>query len=1360
MLNKLKIGLGMMFFLGLFFVSNASAKDYDRILSGASWYYYTIDKTDENKYSDDEMLYVPFGKADAEKVAVPAKTCQSYGGFWALLKNGYEEGSNGEAVLSSKPVSATVLSDVYYKDMTWVATGYTSFKEPSAHQSGPQDDNNSGVKATAYGDMGTVLSAYQTLINTSAVPQSAKEGNIGNLSYFCAGSDSSYIPDVTADFVSFSTVSLSDDYTSAPVVNGQGYISEPMVVDGSQKTISVTFRHYLAKNIEHELENAEVSYALNTGGGANVQTGTMVNRFDIYGINYYATAPVEEKVDFNVTAGDDVTYCQAITFNGGSPKSYKLADYKVLDGGKAPASSSACVTIHVIVSSPETVSSCDQGGDGEMIIDKNGNAVAGNSVLGSTIATVGISKNGVLETTTAASRDDTKLIYTKPGDMVQFSYSLCFGAHKVNGASTMGGGGSNSNNHANIFEIHVGPEGKTKREDMQYLFGRADGLLGQPIYVWPNDIYNNKISISSFYYFGSTQSKVPTENGQYITIDNTKKQISLASPDDRGGGSSPYAPVIVGGTLSQTLVYQDLAVWPSYLSKSGSIRGPYNEAVRDYSWGNIKFQGDLKNYLEAFKDYQAGYTSPSGSFIFSEDEIMKTAGAVTPYNFDTNVTSEIANHPSSTVEPGDEIKVTANIDILPRVNPITSDKNGDGQLVPYATATPVDTKVEVIELIIRDRVDINNEEKYSFEDKYGTHKAALKEILNSKTEDTFTNSSICNMYQYYLGSDLGECSSTVVKGNNKMVKDPKLKVVGNPNSNPEGEMGYFNTDNPDEAIERIVPDVEAGYKYCIAVGINHGDSHNLPGKILTEDDAVNEYSASEGTSGSVRTTWKTSKFSCRTVVKEPNFQVWNGGMYADGGVSASTANKTVNTKVSSNLPNGDAEGKYKATKHSTFGSWTEYFIVSKGSIVGLASASALGYRDPYVWYETDKDGNKTEHIDYFAATGFGTGKADFCTLSHLTIANTTCESNKSGGYAAGDTDSSTLEAYKQRILNYYTNKDAKIGNPGVIGGGSFGEFINSGFDYGEQNGAKYLKVLGNFTIDNSIIHNFGEGTLVIEVDGRLTIDGNICLGTGICEQGDSTNWQSSYDQHTNDLSLYWDNDTNPINGNDIANLPQVILIAENIDIGSEVSQIDAWLITSSKDQGYDGGTINTCKEFKNRETGTSTCWKTLKVNGPVVTSNLMLNRTGGAWPGFSGDVGNHAYDYLYKEKEEAVASLVAGATNNPIDPIAIEAAHYCNGSLVPQACLKARIKVVAERVFLDGRSEAEKRAYENSGNFSAEKSTVSVNKSSSRDLTCDGSITPAEIFDLHPIVYYWAVAEAQKGNQAIVTYAQEFAPRY
>ena len=47
-----------------------------------------------------------------------------------------------------------------------------------------------------------------------------------------------------------------------------------------------------------------------------------------------------------------------------------------------------------------------------------------------------------------------------------------------------------------------------------------------------------------------------------------------------------------------------------------------------------------------------------------------------------------------------------------------------------------------------------------------------------------------------------------------------------------------------------------------------------------------------------------------------------------------------------------------------------------------------------------------------------------------------------------------------------------------------------------------------------------------------------------------------------------------------------------------------------------------------------------------------------------------------------------------------------------------------------------------------------------QNLADDGSVTPAEIFNLRPDTYYWAYSQAQRYSQAIVTYSRELAPRY
>ncbi|MBR3365812.1 hypothetical protein IKG48_01680 [Candidatus Saccharibacteria bacterium] len=1392
MKNKVKICFLGSLLLCLFTATNVLAEDYvsrtewgsrdisyedgngfgyHRSLSGATWYYYNL--KNYTPKSSDETISVPFGNFNVNKVSVPVNTCKSYGGFWALLRNGYTRNENGEITLTG-PVAAIRLSDI-----SGGTTNNIVYKDRNGTPSGESQD---GISAIKYGTMAEVKDAFSKVIGTTAIPDGITWDNNSSLSYFCAGENPSDIPSVTANFASFSTVSVDNNKTSsAPVINGNSYLSNSLVVTAGAK-IKITFNHYVAKSVEHSLENAGISYGLNGNLGAgsssgNIQTDALNERFYIGGVNYYAG---HTSNSIEITADKGETYCQVVTFNGSNSKVYRLADFKIANGGGA-IKSSACVTIKVVTVPSDVVSSCTQGDNKGGV---KSNFMYGNDLLGNTAATVGVSKNGTLYHTNAADDNDEISIYTKPGDVFQFSYSLCFGAHTVDGGATSNSSRTNvSNVQWNIFNVSAGGDGSDPTEQAKYLYGElSSDLLGQDVYLSGYDAKNGNLSYLSFVTGGQIDNPINQDSGNYITIDNNKRQISFASPEsgyvtvDKNSGA-------IGATISQTLAYNALAAWPECLSKASdgksNIVCPADENTVDWRHGHFKIRSYDKNaYNNAYSAYQAGYKykAKGTKFVYysndSDDMTKKTAKVVTPYNFDTNVWSEMDGYSDGTVSPGDTVSVSAKIDILPRVNPLTSSKNENGDFVPYATATNNNTRVEVIELLVRDTVDINNAQPYVYDDGQATHTATIKDVLNGNV-DPFGKSSICNMYRGYLGKDLGECTSRVVKGNNGAIKkNSSLRVVGNADSNPEGEMGYFDTSREAERITRVIPDVEAGYKYCVAIGINHGDSHGVPGQELQGNNpslpnyAANSYSVSAGFGGAVKPSWKVSKMSCRTITKEPNFQVWNGGMYSSGNIETSVLERNVNTKLTSNRVSSstapvDKDEKLQATPGKYFGSWAEYFVVSKGSVKGFASASALGYTDPFSWSVFDKNGNVVgTNTAYFAATGLGVNSYNFCNSSRLTIANVSCKSSTSGNYATSDTDETVLEGYREKVLNYYTNPE----NQGIMKE-TYSSIVDG--DSEMVNGAEYLKINGPFTIDTPVIRPSGSGTLVIEVTGHLFIEQNICLGSGICEDAswNIQNWESGYSQNTNRLSLLYDNDTT-ISPDNLDSIPQVILIAEDISISSDVSQIDAWLITNSKKENYDGGYVNTCREFKNNETSTRTCWKTLKINGPVITSALFLNRTGGSWPGFSGDVGNPAYDVLYEEMQNYITSNVNAIMGNPYHPTNIAASNACAKWKEFNNCKKNKITKIVEEYFLnyrsDGslRSQEEKDAYKNSGNFSANKKSVAANNAVSRDLSCDGSITPAEIFDLHPIVYYWALAESRKEHQAVVTYAQEFAPRY
>jgi hypothetical protein len=75
-----------------------------------------------------------------------------------------------------------------------------------------------------------------------------------------------------------------------------------------------------------------------------------------------------------------------------------------------------------------------------------------------------------------------------------------------------------------------------------------------------------------------------------------------------------------------------------------------------------------------------------------------------------------------------------------------------------------------------------------------------------------------------------------------------------------------------------------------------------------------------------------------------------------------------------------------------------------------------------------------------------------------------------------------------------------------------------------------------------------------------------------------------------------------------ADIPQVIIIADQINIQGNVGRVDAWLVARGTH-----GTINTCSDVPigNKLTA-GVCSNELLVNGPVISEKLYLYRTGGS----------------------------------------------------------------------------------------------------------------------------------------------------
>lgn len=129
----------------------------------------------------------------------------------------------------------------------------------------------------------------------------------------------------------------------------------------------------------------------------------------------------------------------------------------------------------------------------------------------------------------------------------------------------------------------------------------------------------------------------------------------------------------------------------------------------------------------------------------------------------------------------------------------------------------------------------------------------------------------------------------------------------------------------------------------------------------------------------------------------------------------------------------------------------------------------------------------------------------------------------------------------------------------------------------------YLKNSATLNSISSLPSVITSGTYIINVPGNLVIDRNIIVSGG------------SY------ASIY--------------QIPQVVIfVGGDVNIKGDVTEIDAWIIA--------GGKINTCFDFQSGSTQTKSpvyenntaCDKQLTINGPVMASKAILNRSFGSDP--------------------------------------------------------------------------------------------------------------------------------------------------
>lgn len=236
----------------------------------------------------------------------------------------------------------------------------------------------------------------------------------------------------------------------------------------------------------------------------------------------------------------------------------------------------------------------------------------------------------------------------------------------------------------------------------------------------------------------------------------------------------------------------------------------------------------------------------------------------------------------------------------------------------------------------------------------------------------------------------------------------------------------------------------------------------------------------------------------------------------------------------------------------TYGSWAEYGILPTGTVTGMASAA--GYAR-------------------------GTTATSMCSLSLLTF--TSGSSGGSCGATIGKFVQATIAPNVSARFPINVPSDvatpAKPASPAPLPKTTLNIMSdNLSGQYQAPAGATALTITGGNNIPQ------GRWVVINAPNATVTITGNI-----------------SY---------------TPATLHSLADIPQVVIIAKNILIADNVTQIDSWLVAVGS--GTEGR-LNTCATGAAGVTETSSltykdCAQPLVVNGPVITNHLIMRRTAGA----------------------------------------------------------------------------------------------------------------------------------------------------
>ena len=187
-------------------------------------------------------------------------------------------------------------------------------------------------------------------------------------------------------------------------------------------------------------------------------------------------------------------------------------------------------------------------------------------------------------------------------------------------------------------------------------------------------------------------------------------------------------------------------------------------------------------------------------------------------------------------------------------------------------------------------------------------------------------------------------------------------------------------------------------------------------------------------------------------------------------------------------------------------------------------------------------------------------------------------------------------------------------------------FANNSSTYGQFNGGMWREFNpsnttpggSNVTINDGNKAAYTTGKTIYKVNGTLTINTNLTYGNSYASVGE---------------------------------IPRVILVADNIIIGPNVTQIDPWLITE--------GALNTCSAIPLGDgfagaalTADGACKNKLTFNGMVMAGKIYLFRTAGSRDSYSSPDGkktlSDAAEVFNLRPDAYLSSFSNSTTQNPV----------------------------------------------------------------------------------------------------------------